>query len=370
MAPRSENILVVGAGPVGLTAALELARRDFRPRIVDKAAGPAQESRALGVHARTLEILEPSGVTAQMLARGQPIRRLRVREAGKQLFRLELSKLRTRYPFVLSLPQAETERLLGEALARHGIEVEWDTELLRLATLEPPRAILRGPVGETEFSPDLVIGADGAHSTVRRACGIGFDGEEMPAAFGLADVRYRTPFVAEEAIAEILPDGVLAFLPMSETFGRYVSNHADLMPLVPRTDDIEEVVWQSHFRISYRAVERLQQGRIFLAGDAAHIHSPVGGRGMNLGIEDAAWLAWLIDRGETRRYTRDRLPVARQVLALTHQSTRQILARGAADNLLRRYLAPLMLAIGPVARLAMRRLTGLDTPHPPWLAQS
>jgi len=364
---RDQDILVVGAGPVGLTAALELARRGFRPRIVDKADGPAGESRALGVHARTLEVLKPAGLTEQMLAEGVPIRRMRIREDGKPLLTLDLSKLRTTYPFILSLPQARTERLLMAALAARGVEVEWNTELVALDTPERPRVTLHGSDGETIVEPDLVVGADGARSAVRQACGIGFAGEQMPAEFGLADIRRKTPHDAHEAVVEVLPDGVLGFIPMSDRFGRYVSNHAEIMKLIPRPDDIEAVTWQSRFRISYRMVETFQKGCVFLAGDAAHIHSPVGGRGMNTGIEDAAWLAWLIEKGETGRYSADRMPVARKVLAFTHQQTNQILARGPVSNFVRRHVAPLLVAIDPVARLGLRRLTGLDTPRPPWL---
>lgn len=361
------SILIVGAGPVGLTAALELARRGYRPRIVDKAAGPAEESRALGVHARTLQILEPAGLTARFLAAGSPIRRMHIEEAGVRLMTLELSKLRTDYPFILGLPQAETERLLQEAIEAQGLAVEWGCALSGLETPEAPRVTLQGPRGQESFSPDLVIGCDGAHSPVRKACGIDFLGEQMPAAFGLVDLRFREPIPPEDAVARILPDGILGFLPMSDRFGRYVSNHQDVLALVPDRDNIEAVVWQSHFKISYRHVERFQRGKIFLAGDAAHIHSPVGGRGMNLGIEDAAWLAWLIERGETERYTADRLPIARKVLAFTRQQTDQLMKRDPLSNFLRRHVAPAMLAIDPIARLGLRRLTGLDTPHPPWL---
>ena len=368
--PRPETILVVGAGPVGLTAALELTRRGFRPRIVDKASGPAGESRALGVHARTLDILKPAGVTQKLLAAGNEVRRIEVRENGTPSLTLDFARLGGRFPFILGIPQATTERFLIEALHGFGTNVEWNVELTTFEDADRPRVTLRGPAGAETVTPDLVIGADGAHSAVRKACGIGFAGEQMPARFGLADIRYKTRFDPHLAVARILPDGVLGFIPLSDTTGRYFCNHADILPLLPHQDDIADVVWQSDFSISYRLVETFQKGRVFLAGDAAHIHSPLGARGMNTGIEDAAWLAWLIDTGNTEGYSRDRLPVARAVLALTHQQTRQILDRRPIANFVRRRLAAVALAVPPVARFALRRMTGADTPYPPWLASA
>ena len=134
MTTATPSVLIIGAGPVGMTAALELKRRGIHPRIIDKAAGPAQQSRALGVNPRTLEILEPSGLTAQLLAIGNKLHRNFIVENGQTAFTLRISKLKHRFPFMLVVPQSETEQLLHDALRDLGVEIEWNTELMELAS--------------------------------------------------------------------------------------------------------------------------------------------------------------------------------------------------------------------------------------------
>ena len=372
MSPSKPSILIAGAGPVGLTAALELERRGFSPRIIDCAEGPAGESRALGIHARTLKILEPSGMTERLLAVGNKVTRFRFMEQAETLGTLDLSKLDDRFAYVLVVPQAETERLLIDALAERGVAVEWNTSFVssKLDGTKIHAQIASSGEQEESFSADVLIGADGSHSAVRKAAGIAFDGEGFPAEFGLADVRHRDPIPLDEACARFLEDVTLARFPMGPHVCRYVGTREDILKLLPGENPIEEVLWESNFHISFRHVARYQEGQVFLAGDAAHVHSPVGGRGMNLGIEDAAWLAWLIETGQTERYTSDRLPVAHEVIRFTKMQTKQLLARGPAANFVRRHVAPMMLKVPAIQRAAVRRLTGRDTPYPPWLTNN
>jgi 2-polyprenyl-6-methoxyphenol hydroxylase-like FAD-dependent oxidoreductase len=173
--------------------------------------------------------------------------------------------------------------------------------------------------------PATLIGADGAHSTVRKGLGIGFGGESFPGEWGLADVVLADwPFPFDRPVITLDRHHICAFIPMAEGFGRFVSNDADVLDRLPPDAKVKSVVWQSTFRISFRQVSTYQQDNAFLAGDAAHIHSPVGARGMNLGIEDACWLAWLMAEGRTQEYTALRWPAGRTVLDFTEQQTRQI----------------------------------------------
>jgi 2-polyprenyl-6-methoxyphenol hydroxylase-like FAD-dependent oxidoreductase len=160
---------------------------------------------------------------------------------------------------------------------------------------------------------------------------------------------------------------LIALFPLPDGIFRLVSDQVNVLEKLPDGMSVREVLWQSRFRISHRQVASYQKGNVFLAGDSAHIHSPVGGRGMNLGIEDAAWLAWLIEKGETERYTALRHPVGKRILEVTTLATRLVSSDFAPVRFLRRHVLPLIARRAAVQRLALPRLAGLTTPHPPWL---
>jgi 2-polyprenyl-6-methoxyphenol hydroxylase-like FAD-dependent oxidoreductase len=363
------DILIVGAGPVGLTAALELSRRGFEPHIIDDDGEPTHESRALGVNARTLELLEPSGTTERLLAHGLRLAGFVFRMGPHELARIATRDIPHRFNFMLSLPQSDTERLLIEALAERGIKVDWHTRLQALAASETGLSCQLERAGTSRtVRPATLIGADGAHSTVRKGLGIGFGGESHPGDWGLADVELADwPFPSDMAVATIDRHQISAFIPIREGFGRFISNHTDVLDRLPPEAKVKSVAWQSTFRISFRQVSSYQQGSAFLVGDAAHIHSPVGARGMNLGIEDACWLAWLMAEGRTHEYTALRWPAGRTVLDFTEQQTRQITSRSLWADVLRRYLGPAFLKVPILRRRQLARLAGLDTPRAPWL---
>ncbi len=371
MTSKKPEVIIVGAGPVGLTAALELKRRGIHPRIIDKTSGPAGQSRALGVNPRTLDILEPSGVSERLLKIGNRLQRAFVVEGGKTLFTLRIERLKHDRPFMLIVPQSETERVLIEALQEHGVEVEWNTELMELSQIdEAVTAVIAADEEISDVTPDFLIAADGAHSTARRSMDLGFAGSPYPVVFALADVRYQQPRDPAAATIELVPGGAVASFPMDAHTIRHVGTSADVVALVRSRRSGSQVLWESEFHVSFRHVSTFQTGSVFLAGDAAHVHSPVGARGMNLGIEDAAWLAWLIETGETDQYTSSRLPAAKRVIKFTRQQTDQLFQSGLFVGLLRRTLAPMMLAVPFIEQMALRRLTGLDTPPPPWLAEN
>lgn len=359
------RILIVGAGPVGLAAAVELRRRGMTPRIIDRDEGPAPESRALAVNPRTLEILEPSGATERMLARGNRIHQMIVRTPQRELFRFETRYLGHRFKFLLALAQSETEHILAEMLSEGGHPVEWQRELTGLYA---EGDTFRCVIDAQEETFDIVIGADGAHSLVRKSLGIGFAGESLPEAWGLADVELEAwPFPWDCGVATLSEDYVCAFFPLREGFGRFVTSRADIMNSLPPDTRIKKIVWQSEFHISYRQVETYQKGNAFLAGDAAHIHSPVGGRGMNLGIEDAAWLAYLLSEDRAQDYTRMRHGPGARVLKMTSAPTELLASRSAWARFLRTVILPLVFNRPMVQRILLPRMAGLDTPAPPWL---
>ena len=361
MIARELPVLVAGAGPTGLAAALELARRGRPVRIVDQSAARSQHSKAIGVNARTLELLEPSGVSARLLAKGLRIRRLNFRRDDRLLATIELDRVGHRYDFMLALLQAETERILEEALAEHGVQVEWSTTFRGLETnAESVRARLAAAGTEQVVEAAWLLGADGAHSTVRDALGLPFRGTTDPLEWWLVDVRMDWPYAPAEMSLFARPAAVLAVIPIEPGLFRLVSNGPQPRDLLPQGASVREEVWRSAFRISYRQVESYQDGRVFLAGDAAHVHSPVGARGMNLGIEDGTIFAAKLAGGALASYSAERRPVGAHVIRQTRALTGLVTARSPWAGWLRDQLFRQVIGRSPlVQRVLAGRVLGI-----------
>jgi 2-polyprenyl-6-methoxyphenol hydroxylase-like FAD-dependent oxidoreductase len=353
------DVLVVGAGPVGLTMASELARHGARCRIIDRLPRPSPYCRAIGVTPRTLEVWEDMGIAREMIDAGLWLEGLRSIIHGHPPVDSHVSF--TDLPYAhLGVPQYETERVLACHLGRFGVAVERGVSLTTLSQNEDSvTAHLERATGETEEAIfRYVIGCDGAHSAVRHALSIGFQGEAFPMPFMLGDVHIawdlpRGMSLRALRLVEDGPPDMFIAIPLPEP-GRYrvsmlASTSAsaaggmehgiqsevrgpdlgsiqavadDLVPGRPRLSDLR---WSSVFRISMRLAERYRHGRVFIAGDAAHIHPPTGGQGMNTGIQDAYNLAWklaLVLAGAAPEalldsYERERRPVGAEVVART-----------------------------------------------------
>jgi 2-polyprenyl-6-methoxyphenol hydroxylase-like FAD-dependent oxidoreductase len=344
------DVLVVGAGPTGLVLAAQLQRYGVSFRIIDRALDRAHESRALGVQPRTLEVLAGLGVTEQIVERGNRAVQLQL-HAGRKVVRLKLFDIGaddTAYPYLLFLSQAETERILGDHLADHGVEIERGVELRELSQAGGGvSGRLRHQDGREEFvQAGYVVGCDGGHSTVRAQAGIAFEGMAYPQTFVLADVE-ATGVEPGAAHAFLAARGILLFFPLgSPATWRLVAMRPSTDPTpVERPVTLGEVqalvdaytampvrlsdpVWMTNFRLHNRGATHYRSGRIFLAGDAAHIHSPAGAQGMNTGIQDAVNLGWklaLVTGGRAGpalldTYEPERAPVGRRVLRFTDRA--------------------------------------------------
>ncbi|MEQ8346772.1 MAG: NAD(P)/FAD-dependent oxidoreductase [Sneathiellaceae bacterium] len=356
-------IFIAGAGPTGLTAALALRRLGRDLRIVDKAPAPARESRALAVNPRSLELLEPLGVTERLLAEGLRLTHLQLHDgrAGRDriLRDLPLNVIPHRFPFMLAIPQGRVEAILEAALSEAGLAVERGTALTALAEPARPRLTLCGAQGEAQVDPDLVLAADGAHSRVRHQLDLPFPGRRYEADWLLADYRLDCALAPDAAHIFLQPDGFLFMAPVSPGVWRAMTTHDPVADALPPGCRIQETVWQASFRISHRIVPRFQAGAVFLAGDAAHLHSPLGARGMNLGIEDAMVFAHLAADGRLAQYHARRHRVDSAVVRQIDLLTRVVTGAAPLSRAMRDRLLPLASGIPALQGVARRRAMGL-----------
>lgn len=350
-------VLIIGAGPTGLMMACELERHDIPFRIIDKKSERTEGSNATWIQTRTLEIFDLIGMADRFLKIGHQCDAINFYAKGKQLTTIPLTQIDSSYPFILMLPQRDTERLLNKKLEESKIQVERSLELIDIKqTSDGVVSTIQLPNGETEsVTSDWVIACDGATSTVREKCQIPFLGEEFPEQFMVADAKMSS-FLPTNQIHVFFDKGTI-FPDKSTLFSAFPwgSNEyrlsANLYQEKPRKNftelEIREVVaertygnyivnsvsWISPFWIRAKMVDQMRHGSIFLAGDAAHIHSPVGGQGMNTGIQDAFNLAWklaLVIKGKAKpvlldSYQTERFPVIKNVVTQTDFFTKMMI---------------------------------------------
>ena len=370
-------VLVVGAGPTGLTMAAELARYGVRCRIVDKATGPTQLSKAIGMQARTLEILDNLGIVDEVIDAGHVVRGLSGHVNAKRIFHFSYDGLDSPYPFLLNIVQSDTEQILGRLVERQGLTVEWGVELLDFAQDEAGvTSRLRRPDGsEEEVRSDWLVGCDGARSYVRGALAMSFEGQTYNEYFALADASIDWSLPDDELHAFVNPEGVLFVLPLGE--GRYRLIVADksrgeeggpdptfedfqraLDVRGPGDATVSDPGWMTAFHVNARVAGNHRVGRVFVAGDAAHIHSPVGGQGLNTSVQDAHNLAWKLahvvsgdaDDSLLDTYDAERAPVAQSVIKMTNGLTHMLTLHNVEAQHVRNFMMPLLGHVHAVTR--------------------
>jgi 3-(3-hydroxy-phenyl)propionate hydroxylase len=379
------DALVVGAGPVGLSMAAALVAQGLRVRIIDSAADRAQESRAIGIQARTLEVLEIAGAVDEFLELGHRLHGVNLYgEAGSEVGHLDFGHIPSRYPFILALPQSETERILGDHLRSNGLEIERQTTLTGFEQSEFAVSVrITLPDGRPEeLSAGWLLGCDGARSKVREALGLQFTGKTFDLHFLLGDLHAESALSEDQAHIFGRPEGLLAFFPLGKGRYRLV---ADNPPEPLRTEKkptlsewqkiadrrsgasmkLSDLGWTTYFRVNSRMVQRLRRGRVFVLGDAAHIHSPALAQGMNTGIQDAWNLGWklaLVQRCLAQpaildSFERERLPIEHNVLKMTEFTQNIITAEKPINRLLRDKLLPVLSGINAFQRTATKTVS-------------
>lgn len=382
MLPRTTEVLIVGAGPSGLALATALKLLDVDVTIIDRQAHGANTSRAAVIHARTLEVLETLSVTSALLERGIIVPTFRIRDRDRVLLDIDFGQLASRYPFTLMCPQDQTEKVLLERFEDLGGRVCWSTEFVRMETHGNDVIIqLRRTSGESTMVAKWVAGCDGAHSVVREDSGIGFMGGTYAEDFVLADVAMRWPLARDEVDLFLAPDGLVVVAPLPQDRFRIVATvsqapekpdvafmQALLSQRGPSDDPgcISDIVWSSRFRIHHRVAATPLAERIVLCGDAAHVHSPAGGQGMNTGIQDAISLAGPLysalhgDSAELIAWAARRHEVATAVVSLTDRMTRAATLKSKPARMGRNLLLTAANRIPSLRRRIARRIAELD----------
>ncbi|MGV0741492.1 FAD-dependent oxidoreductase [Mycolicibacterium sp. XJ870] len=373
------DVLIVGAGPVGLTAAIVLTQRGHDVTVVDSQAEGANTSRAAVVHPHTLELLEPYGVVDDLVGRGVHTPTFAIRDRDDLLIAVPFSELPTRYPYTLMISQADTEAFLLKRLEELGGKVIRPTTVTAICQ-DHTHTVATFADGQ-EIRARYLIGADGMHSTVREQAGIVFSGDTYAESFVLADVHLSGGVPADEVILYFSPAGLVVVAPLPDGMYRIVATvddapqHPDV-PFVQSLLDqrgpiahpavVENVVWGSRFRVHHRIADSFRDNRILLAGDAAHVHSPAGGQGMNLGIEDAVELGERLSRvlaGEPEslldEYATDRHRTAERIVSMAGRLT-DLATTSARRRPIRNRVMRLAGKFPAVRRALAWRLSGLD----------
>ena len=341
------DIVIVGAGPSGLALAAELKRLGISALILDRLEAGANTSRAVVVHARTLEVLEPLGATPELLQAGVMVPIFRIRDRSKILASISFKELDTPYPFTLMCPQDRTEAILLRRLQSLGSDVERPADVVSIRPTGHDVEVHVKRAGELSvLHTKWLVGCDGAHSVVREQASIPFEGGAYQESFLLGDLELDWPLDREEVSLFYSEQGlmVVAPLPGSDFHFRVVAT-VQQAPETPSVTDFERILaergpqngtvalrrlaWSSRFHIQHRVAKVLRQGQVLLVGDAAHVHSPAGGQGMNTGIQDAISLASALQstlqsgkEDALRDWQDQRLEIARSVVNLTDRMTK------------------------------------------------
>lgn len=391
---NSNSVLIVGAGPTGLVLAIALVKCGVIPRIIDRKAGVGRESRALGVQARTLEFYRQLGIADCIVRKGVQVQNIFMRNNGRTIVKIDVKDFGvglSPFPFILCLPQDDHEALLVERLEDLGVRVEWGSELLqvRVAGTQVQAMLSRKDGVREECISEYVVGCDGGRSRVREELGLGFPGASSQETYFVADVEATgsatAPDIATNGFSFCLSaEDFILVLParasgthrliglIPEKFkGRAETIFEDVRPTVEKTTGttINAVNWFSTYRVHHRVADHFRGDSIFVAGDAGHIHSPLGGQGMNTGIGDAVNLSWKLAAVLQRKadpsildtYETERMPFARLLVSTTDKLFQLIsgpgIGRRIARTILFLYVIPRLLRFSATRKIVFRRIS-------------
>jgi 2-polyprenyl-6-methoxyphenol hydroxylase-like FAD-dependent oxidoreductase len=384
MLPTETDVLIVGAGPTGLALAIALQQAGIRHVLIDKLQEGQNTSRAAVIHAHTLDVLERIGVADQLIARGLKLSTFRIRDRDRALLTLPFDTLVGKHAYLLMLPQDSTEEILAGKLIALGGGIHRGVAATAVdQSGDGVQVSVASRLSEGTIRARYVVGADGMHSTVRAATGITYQGAPHEESFVLADIHMDWPLRDTEVSLFFSEAGLVVVAPLPGGCHRVVATLAnaperpgvaDIQALIDargparQSATVRDVIWSSRFRVHHRLASTYRNNRLFLVGDAAHVHSPAGGQGMNCGLVDACVLGELLSdvirgrRAETDLdlYKALRRPAAAQVLTLAGRLTAMATMRGGFKRALRNALFSIIDRIGPLKRRLLLNLSGLS----------
>jgi 2-polyprenyl-6-methoxyphenol hydroxylase-like FAD-dependent oxidoreductase len=388
MSEELKPVLVAGAGPTGMMAAIELSRLNIPVRLIEKKAEPETTSRAIGIQARTLEILEPRGLASPLVKLGNLGRAFSLYGQGKRIWRLEFERISSKYNYLLFVSQAETENVLREALDKAGVTIERNVTFLAFGHADRDTkltAVLQHRDGSLEpFECSYLIDSEGAHSTARGTVGLSFVGKSHVENYALGDLHIDSDLVETDFHIFSSEHGFISLFPMGGRRFRLmadnpISQHSkDTGPSLEELQQVydqrshipakfRDMSWSSWFRINSRMVSRLQVGRVFLGGDSAHIHSPAGAQGMNTGMQDMINLCWklaMVMKGQAKpelleTYSEERIPIIQMVLKKTEATNDAIASKSRLFRSVFNHIAPWLVGMENVQDNAAEHMSQL-----------
>lgn len=383
------TVLIIGAGPAGMMAAIELSRFGIPVRLIEKTAKPADTSRAVTIQPRTLELLQQRGLTEKLVPQGNKVVAASVYGAGKRVFRLDFEGVDSEYNYELLVSQATTEQVMRDALDKAGVVIERERTLISFA--QPERhgditAVLEHADGTLEkFACLYMIDCEGAHSIARSTLGLEFEGKTLQENYALGDLYIDGDIPETDLNIFSSEHGFMGLFPMGDGRFRLIASNPFSKPekgTEPAVEELQRIydqrshipahfhdmTWSSWFRINSRMVDEMQKGQIFLGGDSAHIHSPAGGQGMNTGMQDMMNLGWklaMVIKGKAKpellkTYTPERVSVIKTVLTKTEGLTHAIGSENPIFRSVFNHIAPWIVSTDFVQKNSTERMCQLS----------
>lgn len=336
--PLNKDILIVGAGPAGLSMAIFLHDHGFYPRIIDKKKEISKYSKALGVNPMTLDLFSESGITDRFLSNGRKMTAINIWYKNNFIYKNELSKINHRFNFMLIQPQKDSEEILLDEARQRNINVEYSTEFFGY-TKSTEKYLASINSNNTASAFDYIIAADGARSKIRKQTDIRFSGFTYDDIWELYDIELDTNLNANEGHIFLFKDGGMIMIRLADNIWRIAGNLKSILNYLPPKTKTGKIAWESTFSISHNVAEQLTKENIVLIGDAAHLHSPVGARGMNLGIEDAFISSQLIKNNKIETYNNLRKPYLTRTIKRINTMTMGLAGNNPASKFGRNYVA-------------------------------
>lgn len=360
---KNKEVVIIGAGSTGLSSALFLYENSFKPRITEKRTEPSKITKALGINPNTLKLFEKTEVTKRFLENGWKVECFNFWCNDKLVYKNYLTKVKHPYPFMLVQPQSETEGIIEEALSQRGIFVERGMSLENLVQDKNgvQLSFKNGKGDSSQINVEgILIGADGSRSKVRESTSIAFKGWEHHEEFKMYDVELETPLSHTEGHYRFYRDGGMLMLHIRDGIWRIGGTVPDAFNYLPKGTRVGKISWETTFTVREKVAERFNTGNIYLLGDAAHIHSPAGAKGMNLCIEDSYIFSQLLNQNREAEYHRLRHPKIKKAVGILGQLTDKIGGRNFIGDNIRNNLDKLSVFFPLIMPRLRKFLLGLN----------